>query len=74
MIKSLQFLFNSIKSLGIRNGFRYWKIYNACKKDPWLVKRWEQVSRWESAKIESSDPQLSQILEGWANQLKKPKS
>lgn len=70
MLKNLEYLFNSIKSLGLRDGFRYWKIYNACKKDPWLVKRWEQVCRWESAKLENSDPKFSQMLEDWANQLK----
>lgn len=44
------------------------------KKDPWLVKRWEQVCRWESAKLESSDPKFSQMLEDWANQLEELKS
>lgn len=70
MLRNLEQLFSSIKSLGLRGGFRYWKIYNACKKDSWLVKRWEQVCRLESAKLESSDPKFSQMLEDWANELK----
>ena len=70
MITSLKYLLNSVKSLGIRDGFRYWKIYHACKKNPWLVKRWEQVYRWESAKLENSEPKFSQMLEDWTNQLK----
>jgi len=70
MSKSLQFLINSIRLLGLSGGIRYWKIYKACKKDPWLVKRWEQVCRWESAKLDKSDPASSQMLEDWANELK----
>lgn len=70
MSKSLQFLINSIRHLGLSKGLRYWQIYKACEKDPGLVKRWEQVCRWESTKLEESDPAHSQMLENWANELK----
>jgi hypothetical protein len=69
MSKSLHFLVNSIRHLGVTRGFRYWKIYRTCKKDPWLIRRWEQVCRWESAKLAESDPAYSQMLEDWADAL-----
>lgn len=59
-------LFNCIKFLGLINGFRYWRIRRAAKKDPALALRWARRCREEAQKAET--PYEIMLLFAWARE------
>lgn len=68
-MESLRFLVDSIANLGPRLGFRYWKVYRACRKDPAVIVRWEKQCRLMSDELSVSDPVTAKFLGEWADLL-----
>jgi len=68
-------LLRAIWHLGIRLGWRYWKIENRCIENPELVRQWAHSCRCEAVKAieRDSDPFADdaywKILMNWADQL-----
>lgn len=72
-MESIKFLLSSVKHLGLRQGYRYWKIYLAVKRDPSLLDVWIENCDREARRLEffRIEAPLSEGLRSWANTLRK---
>jgi hypothetical protein len=71
-LQDIKFLFNSIKSLGPKQGFDYWGLYMRAKNDPRLIENWANNCDREARRLEffQRDECMSTALRSWANTLR----
>lgn len=65
---SLPRLVRCIRDLGLRVGWKYWRIGNRALRDPELVLAWADLCDEEAAGV--LDPRLKVALQDWAQKLR----
>lgn len=64
-------LYNCIKTLGLENGFRYWKIQNQIIEDPEYSLVWAENCESKADKVKNEDPEFAKVLRSWSEELRK---
>jgi hypothetical protein len=67
----LRRLVHCVRVLGVRTGFRYWRIENWAIKDPSLVLAWANACDFEADRCASTAPKTSAAFRGWAAALRR---
>lgn len=68
---SLHRMVRHIRVLGILRGLKYWRIENACRRDPEMVIRWAVRCEHEAARcIMRGDRHGEMMMAGWAAELR----
>lgn len=65
---SLPRLVRCIRDLGLRVGWKYWRMGNRALRDPGLVLAWADLCDDEAR--ETIDPKLKAALQDWAQKLR----
>jgi hypothetical protein len=61
-------LYKCIKSLGFKNGWKYWRACRSAEKDPEFVLRW--ADQCEKSAENESDQTIKKALLTWAKTLR----
>jgi len=64
---SLRRMVSCVRVLGIRSGWKYWRIGERARKYPALVAQWADNCRHEADVCDVEE--LSKALRGWADEL-----
>jgi len=68
---SLRRMVRHIRVLGVLRGLQYWRIENACRRDPEMVIRWAVRCEHEAARcILRGDEHGEAMMTGWAGELR----
>lgn len=72
MIRKLSRLVRCVKSLGLRLGWKYWRIESKALVNPWLVLQWADNCEREAEHLNAKDEKLiADAHRAWALELRK---
>lgn len=71
VIGCVQRLFRCVRSLGLRLGWRYWRIQNRAIVNPWLLLEWADNCDREAERLDTMDEGLlANAHRQWAVELR----
>lgn len=60
---NISFLIGALKNLGFKSGWKYWKAYLQCQKDPVKLVHWAKACKDEAHRIRTSNPKSTKLTE-----------
>lgn len=62
-------LWQCVRALGFRDGWRYWVIQNRMARDPRLMIEWAKFCQQKARELDKKNPQVAWCYRDWARTL-----
>ena len=70
LVGSLKRLVRCVRTLGLRTGWRYWRLENRAIVNPWIALEWADNCDAMAEKLHASKPALAAAFRDWARELR----
>lgn len=67
---SLRRLVRCVRALGLRLGWKYWRIQNKANVNPWIALQWADNCERMADNLRDVNPELAAAHRDWARQLR----